>query len=484
MTVTAPSSSATSGSSSGAPAWFPGFQSLEVEHRDEVSLPVEGTAPPEIAGTLYRNGPARHEVYGDRYRHWWDGDGMVHGLRIEGGRVGYRNRFVDTAKKRADDAAGRRIHASFGTPPPGGPIDRIRNFKPGNTASVNVVHHAGRLLALTDGGRPHQLDPETLETLGGGELSLGLLTSADTFTAHPKLHPDTGDLIGYGMRPGPRPRLKLYRITATGEASHFATLGTAGFVHDFALTATKAVFAIGRAGGFSPAMFGFLLGRKSVYDSMSFEAGPADIWTVDLATGTVECHPAPDGLLGFSHVANAFDTDDGGLAVDYVHYPDVEIIHQMTDVMAGRETDFTRARAARLEVSPTGATTTTELAGCGWEFPRCIDDVATREHTTQWGVTGYLGSPVRIDDDGTVDICPLGPGEFAGEPIPVPKRGATAERDAWILTVVMVNDGGEDAPRSELRILDGADLQAPAVAVARLPNVMPFDFHGSFVPAT
>lgn len=478
MTLTTGPSAAT-----GVPAWFPGFQSLEVEHRDEIDLSVEGAIPPEIAGSLYRNGPARHEVYGDRYRHWWDGDGMIHRLRIEHGRVGYRNRFVDTAKKRAEDAARRRIHASFGTPPPGNALARIRNFKPANTASVNVVNHAGRLLALTDGGRPHQIDPETLETLGGGELSLGILRSGDTFTAHPKLHPETGDLIGYGMRPGPRSRLKLYRITATGEASHFATLGTAGFVHDFALTGTRAVFAIGRSGGFSPAMLGFLLGRKSVYEALAFEESPADIWTVELATGRVECHPAPEGLLGFSHVTNAFDTADGGFAVDYVHYPDVQILHQMVDVMEGRETDFTRARAARLEVAPSGRGTITELADCGWEFPRCVDRVATTEHRTQWGVTGYLGSPVRIDDDGTVDLCPLGPGQFSSEPVPVPKRGATAERDAWILTVVMVNDGGADTPRSELRILDGADLQASPVATARLPNVMPFDFHGSFVPA-
>ncbi len=462
-----------------APAWFAGFQSLEVEHRDEIDLPVAGHLPPELHGTLYRNGPARHDVYGDRYRHWWDGDGMIHGLRLENGRAGYRNRFVDTAKKRAEDVAGRRIHASFGTPPPGSVLQRIRNFKPANTASVNVVDHAGRLLALSDGGRPHQIDPETLETITPDEHPLGILSKSDSFTAHPKLHPETGDLIGYGMRPGPMPSLKIYRIDAGGHASQFATIG-AGFIHDFALTRTRAVFSIGRKGGFSLSMLGFLAGRRSIYDAMDFEPGPTDIWTVDLATGAADKHPAPGGLLGFAHVANAFDTEDGGFAVDYVHYPDTEIIHQMVDVMSGVDTDLGRARAARLEVSRSGAARVTQLADCGWEFPRCVEGVATAEHRAQWGLTGYLGAPVRIDDDGTTDICPLAADEFAGEPVPVPKRGARSERDAWILTVVLA--AGDD-PHSEVRVLDGADLQAPPVARVRLPNVMPFDFHGAWIAA-
>lgn len=462
------------------PAWFAGFQSLEVEHTEEVELPVEGVIPPELRGTLYRNGPARHEVYGERYNHWWDGDGMVHGLRIENGKVGYRNRFVQTKKKLAEDAAGRRIHASFGTPPPGSPLQRVRHFKPGNTASVNVEWHAGQLLALADGGRPHRLDPETLSTVGG-EVSFGVLDQSDTFTAHPKIHPETGDMIGYGMKPGPRSRLKIYRVTPDGIGEHFATLPVAGFVHDFAITATRAVFAIGKTGGMSAGMLGFLLGRRSVYEAMSFEEGPSDIWTVDLRTGRVDKAAGDVEVLGFAHTANAFDTTDGGFAVDFVSYPDAKIIHQMVDLMYGRETDLGRARPARLEVSKAGNTTVTQLADCGWEFPRCIESAATTEHTAQWGLTAYLGAPVRIDHDGTTDIHPLTETQYAGEPIPIPKANATSERDAWVLSIVM--DAGGDEPHSELRILDGADLQAPPVATAQLPDVMPFDFHGAWISA-
>ena len=64
--------------------WELGFQTLEAE-LDETELEVTGTLPTDLDGVLYRVGPARHDVYGDRYQHWFDGDGMVHALRLGGG---------------------------------------------------------------------------------------------------------------------------------------------------------------------------------------------------------------------------------------------------------------------------------------------------------------------------------------------------------------------------------------------------------------
>ena len=94
--------------------WRMGFRSLEAEIGDGVELSVEGTLPSELEGTLYRIGPARHDVYGERYRHWFDGDGMVHAVRFSGGQVSYRNRFVATDKKREEDAAQKRLYGGFG----------------------------------------------------------------------------------------------------------------------------------------------------------------------------------------------------------------------------------------------------------------------------------------------------------------------------------------------------------------------------------
>ncbi|HET6305095.1 MAG TPA: carotenoid oxygenase family protein, partial [Myxococcota bacterium] len=57
-------------------------------------LPVEGAIPPEITGLYLRNGPNPKSGWS---AHWFLGDGMLHGVRLEGGRASwYRNRWVRT----------------------------------------------------------------------------------------------------------------------------------------------------------------------------------------------------------------------------------------------------------------------------------------------------------------------------------------------------------------------------------------------------
>jgi len=50
---------------------------------------VEGKIPPEIVGTLYRNGPGIFQRAGVRKRCILDGDGMVQAFRIFNGRVNF-----------------------------------------------------------------------------------------------------------------------------------------------------------------------------------------------------------------------------------------------------------------------------------------------------------------------------------------------------------------------------------------------------------
>jgi carotenoid cleavage dioxygenase len=70
--------------------------------------------------------------------------------------------------------------------------------------------------------------------------------------------------------------------------------------------------------------------------------------------------------------------------------------------------------------------------------------------------------------------------QIAGEPVPVTKAGATSDDDVWLLTLVL----DAQARRSEVWVLDGADVAAPPVAVVPLPHVVPFGFHGNWVRAS
>src|SRR5436190_16289641 len=64
-------------------------------------LEVEGTLPVGLEGTFYRIGPNPQFQPIAPYNPL-QGDGMVHAFRIEGGRVGYRNRWVRTQQWAAE----------------------------------------------------------------------------------------------------------------------------------------------------------------------------------------------------------------------------------------------------------------------------------------------------------------------------------------------------------------------------------------------
>src|ERR687884_607882 len=60
--------------------------------------PVEGRLPAELEGRFLRNGPNPVGPVDPATYHWFVGDGMVHGVRLRGGRAEwYRNRYVRSA---------------------------------------------------------------------------------------------------------------------------------------------------------------------------------------------------------------------------------------------------------------------------------------------------------------------------------------------------------------------------------------------------
>jgi all-trans-8'-apo-beta-carotenal 15,15'-oxygenase len=465
--------------------WQLGFRSLEVEIEEPRELAVRGTIPRGLDGALYRIGPARHDVYGDRFESWFDGDGMVHKLAISGGRVTYQNRFVATPGKLAEDDARRRLYAGFATRAPGGVVSRFlhRNDRK-NPANTNVVFHAGKLLALCEAGRPFRLDPVTLRTLGEDDMS-GALAPEAAYSAHPKLDRETGEMWNFGLAYGREATLDVFRTTKDGKTTRAArlTLPWLAMVHDFALTRTKAIFVL------APIVLprvpvGIMLGQRSFGESLRYrpELG-VQIAVVDRATGDARW-VAADHFMMF-HVANAWDEADD-VVLDVCAYPDGRIMRTIHDVMAGDEPAPARAWLERVRVPHAGAVVRTRLSRTPLEFPRVKGSALCAEHTRVYGVSwtvdgDFIARPTAIDvRTGEATVAPFGPAEYAGECVPVSKPGASSERDVWLLTLVL--DGASRA--TELRVLDGADVKAPALATVRLPHVVPFGFHGNWVPVS
>jgi len=125
---------------------------------------VRGRFPDAVAGTLFRIGPAGHDLGGERYHHWFDGDGMVHRFVIEGTDVRHQGRYVATPKRVAEARAGRRLFEAFGTMPPG--VEPPTSADSINVANTSALPMQGEVLALWEGGSATRVDARTLDTLG------------------------------------------------------------------------------------------------------------------------------------------------------------------------------------------------------------------------------------------------------------------------------------------------------------------------------
>jgi carotenoid cleavage dioxygenase-like enzyme len=164
---------------------------------------------------------------------------------------------------------------------------------------------------------------------------------------------------------------------------------------------------------------------------------------------------------------------------------DERIVEVGVEVMAGTAPSPARARLERLRMRANGSVERSLPADATLEFPRTAGRTFGQEPGRIYGVTWaedapFLNQPIAIDlARGRIERAPIRAGEFFGECVPVSKPGATSESDAWLLSVVL----DATARRTELRVLEAADLTAPPVATIALPHVVPFGFHGNFVRA-
>ncbi|MGV3759750.1 MAG: carotenoid oxygenase family protein, partial [Actinomycetota bacterium] len=203
------------------PWWLQGgFAPVEREV-EAIDLEVTGALPPELTGLYVRNGSNPRTGTSP---HWFFGDGMVHGVRLEAGRAArYRNRYVRTPLYEAS--------AGFGAGAPGGTNSQ---------SNVSAIRLGDRLLTSGEVGLPFELDPADLSTAGAFDFDGALTTS---MTAHPKVDPATGRLhfFGYGFVP---PYLTYHVASPDGVLLSSTEIPVAGptMIHDFAITEQDAVF--------------------------------------------------------------------------------------------------------------------------------------------------------------------------------------------------------------------------------------------------
>ena len=425
------------------------------------ALRVRGNLPTELRGTLLRNGPNPAGEVDDKH-HWFAGDAMLHAFELDAGRARrYRNRWVRTS----------RIEETLGLP--AAPKSPHEPF-PQASGAVNVIAHAGRILALGEVGLPYEVT-RALDTVGQYDFA-GALRSH--MTAHPKLDPVTGELFFFGYDFGPVP-LRYHVVDAQGVLTRTVELQTKQpvMMHDFALTATRAVF----------------LDLPVVFDLGMVERGYQLPFRWDASYGARVGVMRRDGdgsdlrWLEFPtcyvfHVYNAYD-DGRCIVLDAVE-------HERTFEHDGMlEERMAAPLCVRYRIDPdAGRVSRTVLTDrgpdIGEEFPRIDPRLVGRKHRygyavqTAWHSTLSFSNLLKHDfERGTLQVHDVGAGRAASEGVFVPV--GDGEDEGYLLAPVY----DANSNTSEVLVLDAQHFEAPPVAVIELPVRIPFGFHGDFVRA-
>lgn len=427
------------------------------EELTSFDLPVTGTIPKELEGRLLRIGPNPVEPPDPARYHWFGGNGMVHGLRLRGGRAEwYRNRFV-----RDDEVT--RVKGWPTTPGP-------RHGMGSGVANTNVIAHAGRTFAIVEaGGLPVELTPE-LETVAMTQFD-GTLPGS--FTAHPKRDPVTGELHAM-VYYWEWDHVQYVVVGTDGRVRRTVNVPVPGkiMMHDCAITEKyMVIFDL-------PVTFDLEIAMAS--------GGFPYFWNPDYAprvgllpregeASEVRWMEAPSCYV--FHPLNAWDLADGTVVVDVVRHPK----------MFARDPLGPNEGAPCLDrwvLDPAAGKVRDErIDDEGQEFPR--HDERRIGRPIRFGYTAAFGEGARMGplfkhdlQRRSKEVHDEGPDRCFLEPVFVPRAADAAEDDGWILAYVY--DRAKD--KSDVVILHAQDFRAGPVATVHLPQRVPYGFHGNWVP--
>jgi carotenoid cleavage dioxygenase-like enzyme len=439
---------------------------------------VSGTLPSWLSGSLIRTGPAKWDVGEQTMNHWFDGLAMLHRFSFADGEVSYANRFLQTRAWRAAHERGRIAYSEFATDPCRSLFQRVTSmFSPAITdnANVSLTRVGERFIAMTETPIPVQFDPQTLATAGVAYKPPGTLT-----TAHPHLDRETGGMLNYAAKLGPRTSYRFFRLgpdSSRPEVIASRSVREPAYMHSFGLTERWLVLAEFPL-VVNPLSLA-LSGRPYIENYRWKPELGTRFHLFDRQTGE---HAGPfetEARFAFHHV-NSFE-DGEELVIDLCTYPDATIVEDLylERLRAGKPT--TPAQLERFRLSPgSGRVVSERLVEDGVELPRInYGRCNARPYRYVWGAglgTGWFDRITKVDVVERRSTHWAQDGCFPGEPVFVAAPEAGGEDEGVLLSVVLGPDG-----TSFLLVLDAASLEE--LARAEVPHHIPFGFHGMFSTA-
>ena len=452
-------SSVISGCSEEEPAvkfWQQGNFRPVADEITETALKVEGSIPPELNGLYVRNGTNSSTGISE---HFFGGDGMMHGVRLEGGQAKwYRNRYIDTPVYRKETGG-------FGAPKP-----------EETTSAVSLIYHGGELMSLGEFGYPYLIDPSDLSTKGSFNYD-GKLPG--NMTAHPRIDPETGELLFFGYDVM-APYLTYMRADASGKMLQVEPIELTGpsMIHDFAVTKNYVVFME------MPVRFSWLSAIAGSGLPFKWDDSAVCRFGVMPRTGTnadVKWFDIPTCFI--FHIMNSFEQGDE-VVLDAARYDNLWVKNS--------HDFFHPAHLSRFSMNmKTGMASVQRLHDQPMEFPQVNRQLWTEPYRYGYSlvVDEKNDSPELIDkahggirkydlQTGETDSYLPGTQLVPGEAVFIPAANSSAEDEGYLASYIY----DKNSETSAFCLFDATNVAAGPFAKVQLPVRVPVGFHGLWVP--
>jgi carotenoid cleavage dioxygenase-like enzyme len=418
---------------------------------DGGALKVRGVLPAGLDGMFVRIGPhGGAQPLG--------GEPLMAGLRLREGRAAwFATRRVRT------DLVSRRL----GTLAAPGPRHGLSD-----NANAGLIRHAGRILALGEGGAlPYEIGSD-LSTRARHDFD-GTLPGG--FCAHPQRDPLTGELYGAAYH-HEAPYVQHVIVDVAGRVRRAETISVKNtpLMHAYSLTEHYAVLydlpvtfnpAAAAAGLRVPYSWDESHGARLGF--LPREGNDADVVWIEIEPCFV------------FHAMNAYETPHGAIVLDVVRH---ERAFDRDPLRPGEG----RPALWRWTVDLPNGRVAEQLLHPGLQEYPSIDERWTGSRH-RYGLTTEVQGPdifggrallLHDLETGSTQRHDFGPGCEAGDAVLAPRCAHAPEADGWVMSYVRDKASG----RASFVLLDTRDFTGEPVASVDLPTCGPRGFHSAWLP--
>ncbi|KAH7548604.1 hypothetical protein JRO89_XS14G0178200 [Xanthoceras sorbifolium] len=456
---------------------------------------IQGSLPPCLDGAYIRNGPNPQYLPRGPY-HLFDGDGMLHSIKISQGRAILCSRYVKTNKYMAERDAGSSLLPNVFSGFNGltasaarGALSAARilagQYNPANgigLANTSVAFFGDRLYALGESDLPYAVRLTSIgdiETVGRHDFDGKLFMN---MTAHPKIDPDTKETFAFRYGPVP-PFLTYFRFDSDGRKQPdvpIFSMTRPSFLHDFAITKKYVIFGDIQI-GMNPMEMIFGGGSPVGTDPNKVpRLGVIPRYAKD------ESEMRWFDVPGFNilHAINAWDEDDGNTIVMVA--PNILSIEHAMERM-----DLIHALVEKVKIDlRTGLVIRHPMSARNLDFAVINQSYVGKKNKYVYAAVGdpmpKISGVVKLDvSKGERQECIVssrmyGGGCYGGEPFFVakePDNPEAEEDDGYVVSYVHDEKSGE----SRFLVMDAKSPCLDIVAAVKLPGRVPNGLHGLFV---